>query len=305
MISGQLTWFDRAGNVVSTVGDPGNYRISALSPDGRFVALERGDVATPNIDIHVFELARGVSNRFTFDSSQDIQPVWSPDGTSILFTRFPGTGVGEWYRRAADLAGDEELLFRARGAGVPSAISPNGRFVLFTGPLPGPADIQAVDLSRVSEAREAIPLVSSEFNEANARFSPDGRWFAYASNESGTGEIYVRPFDPDAAPDAPLSVGGRVMVSKGGATPVGAIWRADGTELFYMAPDGTVMAVPVSTQPTFSVGGPPQALFKLSSTLVFFDVSSDGQRFLVPVAEGVGGFAPPYKVILNWTSTLR
>jgi hypothetical protein len=118
-------------------------------------------------------------------------------------------------------------------------------------------------------------------------------------------EIYVRSFSADAAPGAPLSAGGRVMVSKGGATPVGAIWRADGKELFYAAPDGTVMAVPVETQPTFSVSGPPQALFKLPPALVFFDVSSDGQRFLIPVPDGVGVAAPPYKVILNWTSTLR
>jgi hypothetical protein len=162
-----------------------------------------------------------------------------------------------------------------------------------------------VDISRVAEAREAIPLVTTEFNEANARFSPDGRWFAYASNESGTAEIYVRPFDPDAAPGTPLSVGGRVMVSKGGATPVGAIWRADGRELFYVSSEGTLMAVPVSTEPTFSVSGPPQPLFRLPSTLVFFDVSSDGQRFLLPVPEGAGATIPPYRVILNWTSTLK
>ncbi len=304
ILRGQLTWFDRGGRVLSTVGEPGVYRILTLSPDEQSVALERGDPATQNIDIYLFEFARGVNNRFTFDQAREVQPVWSPDGSSVVYTRMRD-GTGEWYRRAANMAGEEEPLFRVKGQGVVSAISPDGRFALFTGPLPGPADIQAVDLSRVAEAREAIPLVTSDFNEANARFSPDGRWFAYASNESGTYEIYVRPFNPDAAPGAPLSVGGRAMVSKGGATPGGAIWRADGKELFYLSPDRTVMAVPVETQPTFRVGGPPEPLFQAERGVLFFDVSHDGQRFLIPVPEGSKTSAPPYKVVLNWTSTLK
>jgi hypothetical protein len=304
ILQGQLMWFDREGRVVSSVGDPGVYRIPVLSPDGRHVALERSDPATQNIDVYLFEFARGVNNRFTFDALRDVSPVWSPDGSSVIFTRLSG-GISEWYRRPANLAGDEELLFRARDQGVPSTGSPDGRFLLFTGPIPGPADIQAVDIARVLEAREPLPVVSSPFNEANARFSPDGRWFSYASNESGGYEIYVRPFNLDAAPGEPLSTGGRVMVSKGGATAGGALWRADGKEMFYIAPDGTLMAVAVNTEPTFSVNGAPQALFKVPQNVLFFDVASDGQRFLIPVPEGTGASAPPYKVVLNWTSTLQ
>jgi Tol biopolymer transport system component len=303
MLRGQLTWFDRRGHLLSTIGDPGIYRIPVLSPDAQTVALERADPTTQNIDIYLFEFARGVNNRFTFDPARDVQPIWSADGKSVIFARLVnGT---EWYRRDADLAGEEELLFRARDLEVPSSLSPDGRFLLVTGPLPGPADIQALDLSKVREARETVPLVTSDFNEANARFSPDGHWFSYASNESGAYEIYVRPFNPDAASGAPLSAGGRVMVSKGGATPGGAIWRADGKELFYIAPDGTLMSVAVDMQPTFRVGGTPQALFKLPRNVLFFDVSPDGERFLVPVPEGAGASTPPYKVVLNWTSTLK
>ena len=216
--------------------------------------------------------------------------MWSPDGASVIFTRFRGTGVGEWYRRAANLAGDEELLFRARDQGVPSSdLARTARFVLFTGPLPGPADIQAVDLGACPEAREAIPLVSSQFNEANARFSPDGRWFAYASNESGTYEIYVRPFNPDAAPGA-AAVGGRPSdgvegrrhrrAARSGARTARNCSTSRPTERSWRWPS--------APSRRFSVSGPPQALFKLPSTLVFFDVSSDGQRFLMPVPEGAG-----------------
>jgi hypothetical protein len=147
--------------------------------------------------------------------------------------------------------------------------------------------------------------VSSEFPELSARLSPDGRWFAYASNESGTHEIYVRPFNPDAVPGA-ASAGGRVMTSKGGATFGGATWRGDGRELFYVSPDGTLMAVAVTSEPTFSVSGAPRALFKLPAPVVFFDASRDGERFLIAVPEGsTPAPPPPYRVILNWTSMLR
>jgi hypothetical protein len=95
------------------------------------------------------------------------------------------------------------------------------------------------------------------------------------------------------------------MVSKGGATFGAAIWRADGKELLYLTRDGTLMSVAVETEPTFKVSGPPQALFRAPAGVLFFDVSTDGERFLIPVPEGVGASAPPYKVVLNWTSTLR
>jgi DNA-binding winged helix-turn-helix (wHTH) protein/Tol biopolymer transport system component len=300
-VQGQLTWFDREGRVVSTVGESGIYRELALSPDQQHVALTRADPVTRGIHIHLLELARGVSNRFTFAAVGHTSPVWAPDGASVIFARWsPGKPV-EWYRRATNLVGDEELVFQALDTGVPTAISPDGRFTLFYGPPAGPSDIKAVDLTRVPEAREPISLVSSEFNEVGARFSPDGRWFAYGSNESGTWEIYVRPFYLDAVPGA-ASAAGRVIVSQGAASP--AIWRADGRELFYVS-DDTLMAVAVTTEPTFSVAGAPQALFKLPGIVGNFAVSRDGERFLLAVPDGARAPPPAYRVIVNWTSTLR
>jgi len=304
ILTGQLTWFDRHGTLLSTVGDPGILRIPRLSPDGRYVAVEQSDPQTQNLDIYLFEFARGVNNRFTFSPARDISPIWSPDGSSIIFTRMVGDGTTEWYRKSADLASDEELLMRLPVNGVPSTITPDGRYALYTELVP-PFTLKTVDIARVREAREPLPVVVNEFAAVNATFSPDGKWFSYVSNESGTYELYVRPFDGNAATGAPLSAGGKVMVSKGGANRGGAVWRRDSSELFYLAPDGTLMSVKIDTKPTFSPTGRPEALFKIAPEIAYFDVSADGERFLISVPTGRGVSAPPYKVVLNWTAALK
>ncbi len=304
ILSGQLTWFDRHGTVLSTVGDPGILRIPRLSPDGRYVALEQSDAQTQNMDIYLFEFARGVNNRFTFSAARDVSPIWAPDGNSVIYTRMPGDGTTEWYRKSADLASDEELLMKLPVLGVPSTITPDGRYALYT-ELVAPFTLKAVDIARVAEAREPIAVVVNEFAAVNATFSPDGKWFSYVSNESGAYELYVRPFDGNAAPGAPLSAGGKVMVSKGGANRGGAVWRRDGSELFYLARDGTLMSVKINTKPTFSPAGPPEALFKIAPEVSYFDISADGERFLISVPTGKGVSAPPYRVVLNWTAALK
>ena len=264
ILVGQLTWFDRQGRVQSTVGDPGILRIPRISPDGQYVALELADRATQNMDVYVFEFARGVNNRFTFGAGREVSPVWSADGSSLIYTNMPGDGTTEWYRRSADLAGEPELLFRLPLMGVPSTVTPDGRFAIYT-ELVAPGNLKAVDLSRVAEAREPIPLAVAEFQNVNATLSPDGRWFAYSSSETGTPEIYVRAFNGQAKEGDPLTSGGRVMVSKGGSKPGGAVWRRDGRELFYVSPDGSLMSVEVSLEPTFRPTGPPRPLFKVAA----------------------------------------
>jgi eukaryotic-like serine/threonine-protein kinase len=303
ILEGQLTWFDRQGRVVSTVGDPGILRIARLSPDGQHVALEQADPETQNIDIYLLDFARGINNRFTFAGARDVSPVWSADGRSLIYTRMVGDGTSEWYRKSANLADDEELLLRLPNLGVPSTLTPEGRFALYT-ELAAPFTLKAVELARVAEARESIPVVVTEFSAINATFSPDGKWFAYVSNESGADELYVRPFNAGATLGVPLSAGGKVMMSKGGVNRGGAVWRRDGRELFYLAADGTLMSVAVDTEPTFSPSGAPQALFKIAPEVAYFDVSPDGERFLISVPSGRGVSAPPYKVVVNWTATL-
>ena len=146
--------------------------------------------------------------------------------------------------------------------------------------------------------------MSSDFNDINARFSPDGKWLAYSSNESGEYEIYVRPFNPSSSSGSPTA-GGKWMVSKSGAGQGGAFWRADGKELFYIGPDQTLMSTEISTSPEFKPAV-PKPLFKVpSNRILFVAVSGDGKRFLFPVPIDTASTPPPYKVVLNWTSTLK
>ena len=304
MVQGQLTWFDRKGKLVSIVGDPGVYRIPAVSPDGKHVALEEADPTTQNMDVYLFEFDRGIRSRFTFDAKREISPVWSFDSKQILFTRFTSPG-SESYRKSSNLAGDEELLFKSPAVvAVPSSWSPDGRFLLSNGTAQ-PGDIMAIDLIAKFEDRKALPLVSSPFNDVNARFSPDGKWFSYASNESGSYEIYARPFSLGSAGGLSPAAGGKIMVSKGGAGVGGATWRPDGREIYYVGTDQMLMSVDVTTTPTFSPAGAPKPLFKMPTGVLFFAVSRDGQRFLMPVTAAAGVSSSPYKVILNWTSTLK
>jgi len=303
MIRGQFTKFNRKGDIIGTYGEPGVYRIPALSPDNNQFALERVDPANQNMDVYLFEFGRGINARFTFHANREFSPLWSWDGKQIIFTRLTNPG-SEWLRKSSNLAGQEELLLKSAETGIPSSWSRDSRFLLYN-TIPAPAEIRAVDISKKLDERKPIPVVTSPFNDINPRFSPDGKWFSYSSNESGTYEVYVRPFDSDAKDGTPAAAGGQVMVSKGGGGQGGAIWRQDGKELFYISSNQKLMSVDVTTVPTFSPAGAPKELFKVPDGVLFFDVSRDGTWFLIPVPTAVGVSAPPYKVILNWTSTLK
>ena len=264
-----------------------------LSPDNTRLAVSR------TRDIWIVELARGVSHRLTFDAARDRSPAWFPDSSRIAFMS-DRDGMQGIYQVAASQPGQEQLLLKTTLALAPTALSRDGRFLLAytTFGVAAPNDIWLISLGDSPSARRALPLVQAPFNERGARLSPDGRFFSYTSNETGQDEAYVRPFDGDS----PSVNSGQVLVSKNGGTS--PKWRGDGKELFYQLLDGTIVSVDVTTTPEFRVRSNPKPLFKPPMRATYWDVTSDGQRFMIPVStsESIG---EPYKVILNWTATLR
>ncbi len=302
VMQGRLTWHDRKGNELATVDEPGLYRTLALSPGGERVAFERAEPRTQNWDIWVYDTARGASSRFTFDPVWDSNPVWSPDGSRIAFASNRG-GFFNLYSKAANLATEEELMFASSENKVPSSWSPDGRSILYYNNV-SPRNIWLLAMGDGRTERQPIPLVGSRFDDVAARFSPDGRWIAYQSNESGKDEIYVQAVEQGSRSRSSATSGapsGKWLVSeRGGTTP---LWRADGSELFFLDPAGEAMAVAVKTSATFEAGI-PRVLFKVPRGLLFWDVTPDGQRFLFAVPDGASK-QMLIQIVVNWEETLR
>lgn len=271
-VQGRLTWFDRQGKVVGTAGDLGLYRTLTISPDGKRVAFERNDAQTQNRDIWLLDFASGATTRFTSDPGFEAFPIWSPDGSRIIFTSNRG-GVYDLYQKASNGTGQEELLYQSSEGKGPTSWSPDGKFLIYYS-LGQPTHLRLLAVAGPAD-RKATPLVDPQFSSITGRFSPDGRWIIYSSNESGKNEVSVRPFDSATGVAGPPVI----VTSGGGRTPV---WRGDGKEIFYIAPDGMVTAVEVNAGAAFQVGT-PKPLFKAPAGVLFWDVAPDGTRFLMPV----------------------
>ena len=291
----QFTWLDRSGNVSGRVGDPAPYNDLALSPDGTRLASFRGD---QQADIWLYEFARGVSTRFTFAPSVERYPQWSPDGNRLVFASNRG-GHFDLYQKNANGAGEDELLFKSDQDKQPTSWSRDGRYLLFSSVDPNMGmDIWVLPLDG---DRKPVPFLRTEFSEGQAAFSPDGRWAAYTSFESGGPEVYVRPFSsPGTAGSS--SAGGKWQISKaGGQAPR---WRGDGKELFYSTPDGRVMAVEVTANPSFQAGI-PQPLFNVAPNASNLQVTPDGKRFLIAAPPQQTSVEIPITVLLNWPALLK
>lgn len=288
----QLRWFDRQGKEIAKVGPPGEYSDVVLSPDGKRAAAERID--NSNRDIWMIDLERGLPTRFTFGALREDDPAWSPDGTYLVFS---SNGYGDKqsiFRKLANGAGNDELLSDAVSVQTSGMDwSPDGKNLLFAsiGEKSG-NDIWVLPMN--GEAKP-YPLLKSEFNESQAHFSPDGRYFAYVSNESGREEIYIQSF--------PVGTGKWRVSTNGGWQPK---WRLDGKELYYEAIDRKLMAVPLKLDGSVEIGS-ATALFQTEMAVGSpnrYAVTADGQKFLInsPLQSGQES---PFKVILNWTSTLK
>jgi serine/threonine protein kinase len=305
----ELTWFDRQGKELSVAGEPGStyaYFDLALSPDGGKVAASRIDLSMvgSQLGIWLLDLARGVSTRFTFDAAPASSPIWSPDGSRVAFAAARGGGA-HIYQKASNGAGKEQVLVGATDeAKVPNDWSRDGRFLLYAQQDPKTkADLWVLPLaSDGTPAGAPTPFANTEFNEDQGRFSPDTHWVAYVSDESGKSEVYVQPFP--AAPGG----GSKTQVSRGGGDQ--PRWRRDGKELFYVSPDGKLMAVNVVEGPTFKAGV-PETLFQALVVrgrresllgVLRWDVAPDGKHFLINTVKTP---SEPLTVVLNWTAELK
>jgi Tol biopolymer transport system component len=262
---GQLAWFGRDGRRLATVGAPGPYDQLSLSPSGRRVAIQRQDPESANIDIWLLDLGTGVFSRLTADPRADVDPVWSPDERSIVFSAFRS---GKFTPFQKDLAtGKEERLVDFAEDAVVDDWSPDGRFVIVR------TFGRAVYAMPMTGERKLRVLADTPYLEDQSHVSPDGQWIAFNSDETGRWEVYVARF-PEFTEKLQIS-------TSGGVQP---LWRRDGKELFFMTPAGWLMSAPVGTSalPAFST---PSALFEARarphSALQQYAVSPDGQKFLV------------------------
>ncbi|MBZ5607139.1 MAG: protein kinase [Acidobacteriia bacterium] len=288
----QLTWFDRSGKVTGTVGIPGISQWAAISPDGNTVVADRLDPQTGFFDLWLHDLTRGTASRFTFNSKTNQFPVWSPDGSHIAFhsTR---EGVGHVYRKAVGRAAQDEALDKNASGKRPDDWSRDGRYIIEETPPSTPKTGDDIWVLPLFGDLKPFPYLQTEFNEHFAKLSPNGRWLAYASDETKRNEIYVQTFP------AP---GGKWQVStNGGARPV---WSRDGKELFYIGADQKMMVVEVTGGAKFEASV-PSPLFdtRLTSGNTWFDVSKDG-RFLIP-ASVEQSTSVPMTVVVNWTAGLK
>jgi len=286
----RLVWVSRNGTERYLSAPPRPYRNPRLSPDGRRIAVA---IDERDMQVWLYDLARETLSRLTFEGSINNNPIWTPDGQRITFTS-AGRSDGGLFWQLADGSGGLERLCCDGGSGAPaSSWSPDGQLIAGGG-AGGTGDLAVLRRGD----RQAQILLQTPFGEGAAMFSPDGRWLAYSSNESGRSEIYVQAYP---------GPGGKWQIStEGGTEP---LWSRNGRELFYRN-GNRMMAVDITTQPNFSAGK-PKLLFEgqYEPTLVSnanYDISPDGQRFLMLKAIEAEAAAPTQiNVVLNWFEDLK
>jgi len=294
-IERQLAWFDRSGKLLREVGDRSvNADMGlSMSPDGRQLAVSR-NFNQLRSGTWLLDLQRGILTPFTRPSFLAVYPVWSPDGTRLVFGHADQSTVMELYQKTTDGAGAEEPLLSSTLNKAATDWSTDRRYLLYRSPDPKTGfDIWALPMDG---NRKPFPVVQTDADERDGQFSPDGKWIAYQSNESGRFEIYVQPF-PEPGIKQRISTNGGSQVR----------WRRDRRELFYIALDGRLMSVPIrfSSDGKTIDPGMPVALFPshvgnaVQVPRQQYFVSPDGQRFLINTVTEKGN-SSPITVILNY-----
>ena len=303
-LEGTLTWhtqgsstsqpviLDRQGREINRLSEPGAWYFPRFSPDGQRIAVVRSVENNTVGDIWTVDIARNVATRLTLDPADDEGPVWSPDGKRLAFTSDRKGNSADLYVISADQPGGEQPLFASENPKTPNSWSTDGRFLIFE--VSTPLNRQDLWVISLDGDRKAVPFLATPFSERSARFSPDGRWVAYTSDVSGALEVYVRPFQGEGAT-------WRVS-NRGGQAPT---WNPDGREIYYLAPDNTLMAAPVTRTAPLETG-PPSPLFKMAVTESSdpqYDLSPDGKRFVVN--QQVSSKEDPINVLVNWPAALK
>jgi serine/threonine-protein kinase len=288
-----LVWVDRTGGAKILPAPERVYGSPRVSPDGKQLAVQIND--NGNLSIWIYEFARNTLTRLTFAPGVSSSPVWTPDGRRVIYNRRTTTGSPSFYWKLADGSGNEEALsekeFSDPGV-APNAASPDGKTLLFG--THNAAGDQAIEALSLDGNFKVQPFLQSSFNLSSPRFSPDGRWVAYMTDESGRREICVQPFPGPS---------GKWMIStNGGESPR---WARSGREIFFFAGD-EVMSADVETQPAFKAGT-PRALFSAAGYLGYgnYDVAPDGQHFLMIKQEDLSTNPKELNVVLNWSEELE
>ncbi len=290
----QVGLFDRDGRPLGRFGPLGDIGDPALSLDGTRLAIDRAEPNSVTYDIWVIDLTRGTGSRRTFEAGSERMPAWSSDGRRIFYAVGPegGNGIDA---KASDGASAGELLAKLDRPVTSLDASRDGKYLAYATNTPTSTnDIWVLPLGGDRTPR---PYLQTQFNESHARISPDSRWLAYDSDESGRSEVYVQTFPHP---------GGKWQISNnGGAQPV---WRQDGRELFYMELDGTLKSVTIDTHGSTIDAGLPETVFKIEmsrlSSIVRYAAMPDGKRFLLAAPVGPVGSAAAITVVLNWSSGL-
>jgi eukaryotic-like serine/threonine-protein kinase len=295
---GRMAWFDRGGREVGTVGVPRNLEMLSISPDGRRVAVGVADSKAGSTHLWIEDLGGQPPLRFTYSAGAEFAPIWSPDGRQIVFAQDPGNGsVRLRLKKVGDTGGGEDLVaLTPAGFQIPHDWSSDGRFIVYTDD--DPKTHNDIWILPMGGDRKPIPFLRTSFEESDARMSPDGHSIAYVSDESGRSEVYVASF--------PTGAGRRRVSVEGGSQPR---WRRDGRELFFLAADARLMAVPVRVGEPMDLGAPvplfrsPTTASNRSELALWndYDVSPDGQRFLIRV-DLISRDTMPMTVALGWAA---
>jgi dipeptidyl aminopeptidase/acylaminoacyl peptidase len=293
--AGQVTWIDASGKQLSTLGDPGGVQDVRLSPDGKTLVESIEDPGTSNNDLWLVDLSRGVRTRFTFDPASHGYPAWSPDGREIAFS---STHAGNLsiFEKAANGTGDIQPL---AGDGVEQLVtdwSRDGRYIAYNRLDTQTGGGFGIWILPLFGDKKAFPFIQNQYNLLTSTFSPDGKWIAYSSQESGRRDVFISSF-PGGSSKFQVS-------ANGGSAPR---WRADGKELFYISDDNKMTAVEIQEEGGSLEIGNAQALFPVnasSSLLLPYDVTSDGKKFVIVVPITSSG-EEPITLVTNWTAAVK